>query len=164
MASADDVKAAIATSQARLARVVDGLDAATLEQEPACGVWPVRTVVGHLNDWIEEINVAAEAQLDGRRVAHHPVVDFERYNQEHASYYADVTWAGTWARLEDTLARSVALLERFEPAMLEATMAYPWEDDGTVAGMFQGIADHHDEHSEQLEAWRRQRSGRRVGG
>jgi hypothetical protein len=146
--------------QARLRRanagflgVLEGLDAATLERAPAVGAWSARDVAAHLADWNEEILLAAEHLLGGPKPGHHPIVDHDAFNAARAALHRDEPWASARARLEDTVARAIALSARFADR-LEEPVEHPWNNHGTIRDLFHGVCGHQEEHRDELRAWR----------
>jgi hypothetical protein len=143
-------------SHADFEGALEGLDAATLEAEPAVGDWSARDVVAHLTDWNGEIFLAAEHLLGGPRPPHHPIAELEVYNRAKALQYRSEPWERAKSRLDASVAHAIDLAGRFADRLDEPT-EHPWNNRGTIRDLFHGVCGHQEEHTAELLAWRDRR-------
>jgi hypothetical protein len=137
--------------QAASTLALSGID---LETQPVDGTWSARDLAAHLADWNEEILLAARALLgEIARPEHHPIPDFQAFNETRAKPYGRLTWAEAKARLDATVARATELAGRFDGRLEEGPIEHPWNNHGTVRDLFHGVCGHEEEHAEALEAW-----------
>jgi hypothetical protein len=155
--SLEILQARLRRAQAQFLDAIDGLDTTVLERAPAVGPWSARDLAAHLADWNEEILLAAEHLLGAPKPGHHPIVDVQAFNDAHAALHRDEPWPSALARLEDTVARAIALSERFADR-LEEPVEHPWNNHGTIRDLFHGVCGHQEEHRDELRTWR-QRGG-----
>jgi DinB superfamily len=144
----------ILKAQERFEAAVAGIDPHALETEPVCGEWPVRVIAWHLGDWIDEMLVAAQASLEGRRVEGHPITDFDAFNQAHVAKGENASWSDSAARLQQAIERATAFASGLSDAQLELPSVFPWGGEGALARLMAGIPWHHGVHTEDVERWR----------
>lgn len=149
-----DLVALTREQHARFEAAIAGLDDATMENEPVCGIWSIRDIAGHLDAWANEIIGAAAGALGEPFTPDPLVVDGEAFNQAHAARRATDSWATAKARLDATIERTIALIERTTPRQREHLVDYPWGGSGSLGGLLSGVAGHHAEHVAEIEAWR----------
>jgi hypothetical protein len=135
---------------------LEGLEEGALEREAAVDAWSARDVAAHLADWNDEIALAAEHLLGGPKPPHHPIADFDRFNERQARRHRDESWASARARLEGTVERAIEQAERLADRLEEPT-EHPWNNRGTIRDLFHGVCGHQEEHTEELLAWRARR-------
>jgi hypothetical protein len=133
--------------------VLDGVEEGALEREAVVGDWSARDVAAHLADWNDEIALAAEHLLGGPRPPHHPITDFQRFNERQARLHRDESWASARARLDASVERAILLAGRLADRLEEPT-EHPWNNRGTIRALFHGVCGHEEEHVEELRAWR----------
>lgn len=154
MSERPDLAALTRATHARFNEAVQGLDTATLENEPVCGTWSIRDLTGHLDAWAIEI-IGTGAGAIGEPFTPDPLVDDgEAFNMAHAARRAAQPWAATKADLDATIERAIALIQRTTPEQRELKLDYPWGGSGNLGGLLSGVAGHHQEHIEEIEAWR----------
>jgi hypothetical protein len=144
----DALRERLRRAQAEFLETIEGVD----ERERAVGEWAVRDVVAHLVDWNEEIRLAAEHLLGRRaRPAHHPIVDFDRFNAASAARRAGQEWGELKAELARTVEGAIALAGEFEGRLAEP-VEHPWNNRGTIRDLFHGVCGHQEEHTAELRA------------
>jgi hypothetical protein len=149
----------ITEAHQRFVRAVDGLDREILETEPAVGTWSARDVTAHVNDWAKEMLAALDCGLGAPHPAHHPIQDGEQFNLEHAALHTSEPWDTALANLDATMQQAADLARRVTPEQAEQPVSPPWGGATTIGQLLGSFPNHHNEHAEQLEAWRQ---GRRV--
>lgn len=149
-----DLAAQTRAMHARFLAATAGLDPATCEQEPVCGVWTIRDLAGHLDAWAIEITGSAALAIGEDFTPDALVSAGEAFNMTHAAQRAGDSWETARARLDATIERAVALIERTTPEQREQHVDYPWGGSGNLGTLLSGVAGHHREHIEEIEAWR----------
>ena len=156
--SLDALQARLRQAHADFLAALDGLDASVLEREPAVGSWTPRDVAAHLVDWNAEILLAAEHLLGGPRPGHHPIVDVDAFNAQHAAAAArrGDSWPAVRSRLDKSVDSARQVAARFADRLEDPT-DHPWNNHGTIRDLFHGVCGHQEEHTAELRSWRARR-------
>jgi hypothetical protein len=154
--SLEALRARLRAAHAEFGAALEGVEVDALEREAAVGPWSARDVVAHLADWNDEIELAAEHLLGASKPPHHPIADFQQFNEQHASRHLDEPWSAVWARLDRTVERAIELAGRFADRLEEPT-EHPWNNHGTIRDLFHGVCGHQEEHTAELREWRKRR-------
>ncbi len=162
MSDLDEVRAAVAEARDRFLAVVDEFPEIVLETEPSVGAWSTRDVTGHLADWQSEMLGAAKAILGEPKPRWHPIKDGQGYNTAQAALRGTDSWQATRGDFVQISAETDVFLTTLDDEKLSAIGPYPWGEVGKLRGLLLDMAAHVNEHAEQLETWRLQRTGVRI--
>ncbi len=144
--------------QNRIDHAVRGIDAHTLETEPAVGEWPPNVVVAHLADWLELGLANSRAAVGMESIS--TTIDIEDdFNDRAAETAGKQSWAKNSHRLHNQVELTGGFLSDIDDVQWETVVAYPWGGEGTIKVLFEGLLDHHQEHGQELHDWREARSG-----
>jgi uncharacterized damage-inducible protein DinB len=152
--SADELRDEIRVVYERWCAALAGFDDATLEQEPALGVWPVREIAAHIAAWNELILDAAEEVAATGTWSGEPVTDFDAFNARSAERSCTQTWQQVSSCLEATIQRAERVTADLSPEQLVQPAPFPWGGTGTLAQVLRGVSGHHAEHVHDVESWR----------
>jgi len=162
MSDLDEVRATILAARDRFLAVVDEFPEMVLETEPSVGAWSTRDVTGHLADWQSEMLAASKAILGEPKPRWHPIKNGQGYNTAQAALRGTDSWQATRGDFEQIFAETDAFLATLDDEKLNAIGPYPWGEVGKLRGLLLDMAAHTNEHAEQLETWRLQRTGVRI--
>jgi uncharacterized damage-inducible protein DinB len=153
-----ELAADIREAQDRWLAALAGLDASTLEREPALGVWSVREIAGHIAAWNDFILDAAEEIVATGGWSGEAVTDFDAFNACSAERSREQTWQTVRAHLEETVERAERLARGLTSEQLQQPAPFPWGGQGTLAQVLRGTSGHQQEHTHDVQAWRKGRS------
>jgi hypothetical protein len=162
MSELGDIRAAIAEARTRFLAALADFPDIVLETEPSVGAWSSRDVTGHIADWQSEMLSAARAILGEPKPRWHPIKNGQGYNTAQAALRGTDSWQATRSDFEQIFAQTDAFLDTLDDEKLTAIGPYPWGEVGRLQGLMRDMASHLNEHAEQLETWRLQRTGVRV--
>ena len=162
MSDLEEVRAAIDEARTRFLAAVEDFPDIVLETEPSVGAWSSRDVTGHLADWQGEMLAAARHILGGPKPRWHPIKDGQGYNADQAAMRGTDSWQATRGDLDVVFQETGEFLDSLDDEKLTAIGPYPWGEVGRLLGLLRDMAAHLNEHAEQLETWRLQRTGVRV--
>ncbi|HUG13465.1 MAG TPA: DinB family protein [Thermomicrobiales bacterium] len=143
----------VTSTHQRFLDAVEPLGDAALENEPACGTWPVREVAGHLAAWNLLILAWARALLDGTQADLQPIRDFDGFNAESAVRTSHMSWAAVKAELDATIASAEQFISGLTDDQLALPANCPWGRPSTLHGLLRGIDEHEEEHLHELLVW-----------
>ncbi len=153
MPSKSELKDQIQGSRQRFANAVKDVDARTLETLAICGVWTSRDVAGHLADWNLEFLAIADHATGGPTPARPAILDFEAFNTSHAEARKGQSWAEAYGDLDASVDSSLAALDSSSDEQLATVIPFPWGGEGELYHVFDGVAEHMDEHVVDLEEY-----------
>lgn len=162
MSDLDEVRTAIEEARTRYLAALEDFPEMVLETEPSVGAWSSRDVTGHIADWQGEMLAAARHILGDRKPRGHPIKDGQGYNADQAALRGTDSWQAVRGDFDKVFQETSEFLASLEPEQLTAIGPYPWGEIGKVLGLLRDMAGHLNEHAEQLEIWRLQRTGIRV--
>ncbi len=162
MSDLDDIRAAIEEARSRYLAALEDFPDVVLETEPSVGAWSARDVTGHLADWQGEMLAAARHILGEPKPRWHPIKNGQGYNTGQAALRGTDSWQATRGDFDQVFRQTAEFLDGLEEAQLSAIGPYPWGEIGKLIGLLRDMAAHLNEHAEQLETWRLQRTGVRV--
>lgn len=121
------------------------------ETRPISGAWSLKQVVGHLADYERLGVVALRAVAAGREpVYEERLADFDAYNDRRGAVWAAQPWAEAWATY---VAARRALLEvagGLPDEALARVFPAPWPGQTTACGYLLDMAQHEEEHADNL--------------
>lgn len=162
MSDLDEVRTMIEEARARFLAALEGFPDLVLETEPAVGAWSPRDVTGHITDWQGEMLAAAKHILGDRKPRGHPIKNGQGYNTAQAALRGTDSWQATRGDFDQIFQQTNEFLNDLDEEQLTAIGPYPWGEVGKLQGLLRDMAAHLNEHAEQLESWRLQRTGVRV--
>jgi hypothetical protein len=153
MSAADDLKRAILDEHERYRATIAGLETATLETEPALGVWPVRDLTAHITGWIDTLLATAAWGLGGPAPAQTTISDFDAFNAANVEAARDKDWATVIGELDAAVERAAGWVATLTDDQLATEMDFPWGQRGAISRLLAIIPHHHHEHREDIQNW-----------
>jgi hypothetical protein len=153
MSMADDLKRAILDEHERYRATIAELDTATIETEPALGVWPVRDLTAHLTGWIDALLATAAWGLGGPAPKQTTITDFDAFNAANVGAARDKPWSTVLAELDAAVEGAASWVAQLTDAHLAMDMDFPWGQRGAISRLLAIIPHHHHEHREDVGKW-----------
>jgi hypothetical protein len=114
-------------------------------------IWRVQDVYTHLAEWEDITADALLAHVKGETFAPEAdPADHDAFNDYCYRKHKDLTAGEALDLLRSVRARFRGMVAGLDDAALDAAIAYPWGERGTVAGLIDGMAWHDDHHREAL--------------
>jgi uncharacterized damage-inducible protein DinB len=166
----------LTTARDRLLEALDGLDEATLVNEPITGDWTAKDILGHVVSWNEEFRADIEVILEGRHPGYEHQIsedaEFGEWNQQQIARKRDWTWQRIRADFDRDYEEAAALIRRLRPEDFRQRGVTPWlvaattrpatlaeEDTESVEKVVIYHWQHMNDHARALEKWRARREG-----
>ena len=157
----DHILAALSEQFERWEALLAGLDPTQITNPNLPGGWSIKDVVAHLMAWqgrsvarVEAARAGGEPQMP----AWLPGVDPEDYantepvNSWVYAAYRDTPWPEVYRLWREGFQRFLAAGAAIPERDLLDSSAYPWLDGYSLADVFLGSYDHHQEHLEMLKS------------
>ena len=158
--SVADLITRLERSRRSLMDAIAGLDEEGFRSRPRSGEWTAAAVLSHL--LATERVILERAQSALTQVGYHVTSQTEEERQEGARLAQRVPVPqivhGLLAQRRDTL----RLLERLSPDELARRFNHQRRGEQSVGGLFQHIAEHEEEHAEQISALRARAAARQA--
>jgi predicted RNase H-like HicB family nuclease/uncharacterized damage-inducible protein DinB len=138
--------AAMHASRAEVTALAELLDARERTEQPVCGTWTFKDVLGHLTDWELFGLQAARLALDG---VQEPDLefpsDFEEWNVTHADARREQPWDAVWMEFLAVRRMLLEVVDQFDQSDLEGPFKTPWSK--TLWGWLSIWPHHEREHA-----------------
>jgi hypothetical protein len=121
------------------------------ETRPVEGKWSLKQVLGHLSDY-ERLGIVALKAIAAGREPHFgiTITDFDTYNAGRGTAWAVEGWSEVWASFVATRRALLLLVESLPDDALTSPFTAPWPETTTVCGYLLDMAQHEQEHAEDL--------------
>lgn len=114
----------------------------------AAGGWSLKQAVGHLSDY-ERMGVQALKAVAAEREPAYELAtnDFEAFNENRASVWAETSWSEAWATYLATRRALLLIAETLPEEALARPFVAPWSAMTTACGYLLDMAQHEREHA-----------------
>jgi uncharacterized damage-inducible protein DinB len=164
----------LADAKERLANSIEGLDEATICQEPVVDDWTIKDILGHIVSWNEEFRANIATILTGG----HPGYDheisgednFSRWNRQWIGKKRSCSLAQIIADVDRDYQEAVELIAVLKTDEYRKRGVTPWKaaaakkpeeltkaDTDTVETLLTFHWRHMNEHIREIEMWRQKR-------
>ncbi len=114
--------------------------------------WTIKDMLAHISAWdevcVDSLRVLAAGGEP--RVTVHQSID--AFNDDATAAYRELNYDDVLQKLEANRAQFTAIINALPEKMLTTEFTLPWGGQGTVKGIVIILAEHEEEHVEEIEA------------
>ncbi len=127
------------------------IPAAERETRPVEGVWTLKQVIGHITEY-EMLGILAMAAIGAGQEPEYErtIPDFDTFNNERADVWQARPWPEVWSRYRQTRQALLPMAARLDDAALARPFMAPWLETTTACGYLLDMAQHEQEHADDL--------------
>lgn len=115
--------------------------------------WSLREMLAHIAGWDQVTRKGIETYLRGEKPFVLPPQGFDQTNAEMATAREGLSSQQVLQDCEQERAGLIRAIRQIPAGEFGFTFAFPWGSEGTLSEMIEIIAEHEQEHAQELQAF-----------
>lgn len=120
-------------------------------QTELCPGWTVKDMLAHISAWDEVCVDSLRVLAAGGEPQVTVFQGFDDFNDQATLSHKDMDYDEVFQELVTNRQQFIAAIEEIPAEMLTKRFTYPWGVSGTLRGVVKILAEHEEEHAEEIE-------------